>query len=160
MSRYQVFGSHVTHQGSLIGSWESRVAERSVPRAPAVAAAPLRPAQTPQLYRVLRNWWWIVLISVPCAGAAPPQRRCRRRTWPKYRSLAICMTTFFSSLFISLLLCVSWACRVWVFGCKNGQKTKPETFIFWGAFDSAKNHKRQRRNRQSVTAKREKSQTP
>jgi len=28
-----------------------------------------------------------------------------------------------------------------------------------GAFDSAKNHKRQRRKRQSVTAKREKSQT-
>jgi len=30
----------------------------------------------------------------------------------------------------------------------------------WRAFDSAKNHKRQRRKRQSVTAKREKSQTP
>jgi len=30
----------------------------------------------------------------------------------------------------------------------------------WGAFDSAKNHKRQRRKRQSVTAKRGKSQTP
>jgi len=30
----------------------------------------------------------------------------------------------------------------------------------WGAFDSAKNHKRQRRKRQSVTAKREKAQTP
>jgi len=30
----------------------------------------------------------------------------------------------------------------------------------WGAFDSAKNHKRQRRKRQSVTTKREKSQTP
>jgi len=29
-----------------------------------------------------------------------------------------------------------------------------------GAFDSAKNHKRQRRKRQFVTAKREKSQTP
>jgi len=29
-----------------------------------------------------------------------------------------------------------------------------------GAFDSAKIHKRQRRKRQSVTAKREKSQTP
>jgi len=29
-----------------------------------------------------------------------------------------------------------------------------------GAFDSAKNHKRQRRKRQSVTAKRERSQTP
>jgi len=29
-----------------------------------------------------------------------------------------------------------------------------------GAFDSAKSHKRQRRKRQSVTAKREKSQTP
>jgi len=29
-----------------------------------------------------------------------------------------------------------------------------------GAFDSAKNHKRQRRKRQSVIAKREKSQTP
>ena len=33
-------------------------------------------------------------------------------------------------------------------------------FPFWGAFDSAKNHKRQRRKRQSVTAKPEKSQTP
>jgi len=30
----------------------------------------------------------------------------------------------------------------------------------WGAFDSAKNYKHQRRKRQSVTAKREKSQTP
>jgi len=30
----------------------------------------------------------------------------------------------------------------------------------WGAFGSAKNHQRQRRKRQSVTAKREKSQTP
>jgi len=29
-----------------------------------------------------------------------------------------------------------------------------------GAFDSAKNHNHQRRKRQSVTAKREKSQTP
>jgi len=29
-----------------------------------------------------------------------------------------------------------------------------------GAYDSAKNHKRQRRKRQSVTAKQEKSQTP
>jgi len=29
-----------------------------------------------------------------------------------------------------------------------------------GAFDSAKNHKRQRRKRQSVTAQRENSQTP
>jgi len=33
------------------------------------------------------------------------------------------------------------------------------TMLDWGAFDSAKNHKRQRRKRQSVTAKREKSQT-
>jgi len=32
--------------------------------------------------------------------------------------------------------------------------------IFGGAFDSDKNHKRKRRKRQSVTAKREKSQTP
>jgi len=31
---------------------------------------------------------------------------------------------------------------------------------FRGAFDSAKNHKRQRRKHQSVTAKREMSQTP
>jgi len=37
--------------------------------------------------------------------------------------------------------------------------TEPSGFS-WGAFDSAKNHKRQRRKRQSVTAKREKSQTP
>jgi len=33
-------------------------------------------------------------------------------------------------------------------------------FFGGGAFDSAKNHKRQRRKRQSVTSKREKSQTP
>jgi len=33
-------------------------------------------------------------------------------------------------------------------------------FLFRGAFDSAKNHKRQRRKRQSVTTEREKSQTP
>jgi len=32
--------------------------------------------------------------------------------------------------------------------------------MFWVAVISAKNHKRQRRKRQSVTAKREKSQTP
>jgi len=32
--------------------------------------------------------------------------------------------------------------------------------IVWGAFDSAKNHKRQRCKRQFLTAKREKSQTP
>jgi len=37
----------------------------------------------------------------------------------------------------------------------------PIKYIFgWGAFDSAKNHKRQRRKRRSVTTKREKSQTP
>ena len=30
----------------------------------------------------------------------------------------------------------------------------------WGGFDSAKNHQRQRRKRQSLTAQREKSQTP
>ena len=36
----------------------------------------------------------------------------------------------------------------------------PKYRVFRGAFDSAKNHKRQRRKRQSVTAKREKSQTP
>ena len=34
------------------------------------------------------------------------------------------------------------------------------TYNSRGAFDSAKNHKRQRRKRQSETAKREKSQTP
>jgi len=37
------------------------------------------------------------------------------------------------------------------------------TIVLWesrGAFDSAKNHKRQRRKRQSVTTKWEKSQTP
>jgi len=33
-------------------------------------------------------------------------------------------------------------------------------WAYRGAFDSAKNHKRQGRKRQSVTAKREKSQTP
>jgi len=37
---------------------------------------------------------------------------------------------------------------------------KFQGWYFRGAFDSAKNHKRQRRKRQSVTAKREKSQTP
>jgi len=41
-----------------------------------------------------------------------------------------------------------------------GKVFKRRVLLFWGAFDSAKNHKRQRRKRQSVTAKREKSQTP
>jgi len=45
-----------------------------------------------------------------------------------------------------------------------GKKRKTNGYqqrkIFEGAFDSAKNHNRQRRKRQSVTAKREKSQTP
>jgi len=36
----------------------------------------------------------------------------------------------------------------------------PKTGMGRGAFDSAKNHKRQRRKRQSVTAEQEKSQTP
>ena len=38
------------------------------------------------------------------------------------------------------------------------QETRP--WRLWVAVVSAKNHKRQRRTRQSVTAKREKSQTP
>jgi len=38
--------------------------------------------------------------------------------------------------------------------------TSHASVYFRGAFDSAKNHKRQRRKRQPVTAKREKSQTP
>jgi len=45
----------------------------------------------------------------------------------------------------------------------RGQAFEKATFLkrlCWGAFDSAKNHKRRRRKRQSVTAKREKSQTP
>jgi len=46
----------------------------------------------------------------------------------------------------------------------NSPYSKNETHLLGssirGAFDSAKNHKRQRRKRQSVTAKREKSQTP
>jgi len=44
----------------------------------------------------------------------------------------------------------------------NIKTIKLATILFWieRAFDSAKNHKRQRRKRQSVTAKREKSQTP
>jgi len=36
----------------------------------------------------------------------------------------------------------------------------PTYLLFEGAFDSAKNYKRQRRKHQSVTAKRGKSQTP
>jgi len=40
-------------------------------------------------------------------------------------------------------------------GDRDQHRTIPE-----GEFDSAKKHKRQRRERQSVTAKREKSQTP
>jgi len=36
----------------------------------------------------------------------------------------------------------------------------PDFFPAWGAFDSAKNHKHQRRKRQYVTTKRAKSQTP
>ena len=44
------------------------------------------------------------------------------------------------------------------YGCFFPPKNKPEQMRV--AFISAKNHKRQRRKRQSVTAKREKSQTP
>jgi len=40
------------------------------------------------------------------------------------------------------------------------KRHSPRFFQHWGAFDSVKNHKRQRRKLQSVTAKREKSQTP
>jgi len=40
------------------------------------------------------------------------------------------------------------------------QPKQTESSFRGGACDSAKNHKRQRRKRQSVTAKREKSQTP
>ena len=44
---------------------------------------------------------------------------------------------------------------------KNNDKKSPSRiFIPWVAVISAKNHKRQRRKRQSVTAKRDKSQTP
>ena len=39
-------------------------------------------------------------------------------------------------------------------------RSSDTTLIIWVAVISAKNHKRQRRKRQSVTAKREKSQTP
>jgi len=42
---------------------------------------------------------------------------------------------------------------------RNSLGNNPQNFI-WGAFDSAKKHKRQRCKRQSVTAKREESQTP
>ena len=41
---------------------------------------------------------------------------------------------------------------------KSRQRFAIRKYIFAGAFDSAKNHKRQRGKRQSVTAKREKSQ--
>ena len=47
-----------------------------------------------------------------------------------------------------------------IFICAFFKTTSFETYFLWGAFDSAKKHKRQRRKRQSVTAKREKSQTP
>jgi len=45
---------------------------------------------------------------------------------------------------------------------KNNFSRADTYFSEWGrgAFDSAKNHKRQRRKRQSVTTKRKKSQTP
>ena len=43
---------------------------------------------------------------------------------------------------------------------KTRQQCSNATPLSRGAFDSAKIHKRQRRKRQSVTAKREKSQTP
>jgi len=45
-------------------------------------------------------------------------------------------------------------------GLAHTNFTKEDESFWWGAFDSAKNHKRQRRKRQSATAKREKSQTP
>jgi len=48
---------------------------------------------------------------------------------------------------------------------KGGELVGANVAILWGVFDSAKNHKRQHHKRQhhkrqSVTAKREKSQTP
>jgi len=47
-------------------------------------------------------------------------------------------------------------CRLWYYFTNNYLHRDTNG----GAFDSAKNHKRQRRKRQSVTAKRVKSQTP
>jgi len=41
---------------------------------------------------------------------------------------------------------------------KKNRFHAPTLMAAWEAFDSAKNHKRQRRKRQSVTAKRERSQ--
>jgi len=46
-------------------------------------------------------------------------------------------------------------------GCElSGRRHDVKVLFGWVADTSAKNHKRQRRKRQSVTAKREKSQTP
>jgi len=42
----------------------------------------------------------------------------------------------------------------------NAKGLNRNTNLTWGTFDSAKNHKRQRRKRHSLTAKREMSQTP
>jgi len=43
----------------------------------------------------------------------------------------------------------------------NTKRSNPEDILFFRvAVTNAENHKRQRRKRQSVTAKREKSQTP
>jgi len=52
--------------------------------------------------------------------------------------------------------------KVFILRCSTKEKffTATSGLLFRGAFDSAKNHKRQRRKRQSVTGKREKSQTP
>jgi len=47
-----------------------------------------------------------------------------------------------------------------LFAAANKRFVEATKSLSRGAFDSAKNHKRQRRKRQSVTAKREKSQTP
>ena len=42
----------------------------------------------------------------------------------------------------------------------NNKKFRKKSNFCWGAFNSTKNHNRPRRKRQSITAKREKSQTP
>jgi len=61
----------------------------------------------------------------------------------------------------------TWFFRDWLLQLLRGQSRlwkKQSAFLGpfqeRGAFDNAKNHKRQLRKRQSVTAKREKSQTP
>jgi len=72
------------------------------------------------------------------------------------------MITFIDPAMHLLETLGKWPARIYIWETSTHFKKTWMYFKWtgWGAYDSAKNHKRQRRKRQSVTAKRGKSQTP